>query len=78
MGKAARVLTESTLQHEWALMIQMPVEILMDDQGQPVIMVDPDVRLDAEAGGAYGCMRCHLPLAEGLTEMCTPPVEERS
>jgi hypothetical protein len=73
MGSATRTVEDrTTLKHEWAKFTMTPVEIIVDDGGEAIILVEPQAEVDADAGSAYGCTRCHLPLGEGLNQLCTP------
>jgi hypothetical protein len=73
MGSATRTVEDrTTLQHEWTMYTITPISVIVDEDGEPVIVVDPEARVDADAGSAYGCTRCHLPLGEGLNQLCTP------
>lgn len=46
------------MEHEWILIIECPVSVIFDDNGEPTIFVDPDDRAIAEDHAAYGCKNC--------------------
>lgn len=76
MGQTVTSATDVThLQHQWVMYTMTPVEVLVTPQGEPYVFMDPEARVDAEAGSAYGCGRCHLPLGEGISQPCTATEE---
>lgn len=50
--------TVSTKQHHWVKHTITPVLTLTDDEGQPVVFVDPDAAIIAEDHAVYGCDDC--------------------
>jgi hypothetical protein len=64
------------LQHDWVMYTITPVEVFVKPDGETVVMVDPEAQVDAEAGSAYGCKRCTLPLGEAIDQLCTPTEEK--
>lgn len=76
MGQAVTDTDTTKLQHEWAMFTVTPIEVYVDQKtGEPMVLVDPEAQVDAEAGSAYGCKRCHLPLGEGIDQLCSPTEE---
>jgi len=61
-----------TKQHLWVKHVITPVEVLMDDDNQPVIIVDPDQQVIAEDNAAYGCDRCGESMVTHLNKPCEP------
>jgi hypothetical protein len=48
-----------------------PVEVLTDDSGSPVVLVDPEEQQNAEVNfTVYGCDRCGKPLSEAHGTKC--------
>lgn len=60
-----------TAQHDWCKHVITPVEVLPDEAGLPVVLVDPDLQASAEDNAAYGCDRCGVSMAEGWTTNCS-------
>ncbi len=60
--------------HQWAKLTFTPVEVLEDDAGNPVVMVDPDAQAFSDQEGTqYGCLICHEPLATHWKTICLGP-----
>lgn len=59
-----------TKQHTWIKHTLTPVLILVDDEGEPVIFVDPDQQTISEDHAVYGCDACGEPLAGNLSTEC--------
>lgn len=53
----------STLSHSWVKHVITPVEVLTNDVGEPVVLVDPDQQIVSEDDAAYGCQNCGASLA---------------
>lgn len=51
-----------TKQHHWVKHTITPVAVLTDDDGDPVVFVDPDQQVISEEGAAYGCDACGVPM----------------
>ena len=62
----------TTVQHQWIMMTQTPVSILFDDDGEPVVFVDPDMAQGAEVNAVYGCLNCDQYLSSHATAECVP------
>lgn len=52
----------TTKQHIWVKHTITPVHVLQDDDGEPVVIVDPDQIPIAEEAAVYGCDLCGVPL----------------
>lgn len=63
-------------QHQWIMHILCPVETLEDDEGDPVIILDPDKKQAAEQNAVYGCMACSVPMVDGFGTDCPGYDEE--
>ena len=60
-----------TKEHSWAAMIMLPVEVLADEEGKPVVMVDPDVQQGADRKALYGCIHCDAGLEDSFGTECS-------
>lgn len=65
-----------TTQHQWVKHVITPVEVLADDEGDPVVMVDPDQQTIAEDNAAYGCDNCGQSMATHFGQPCTPEEDD--
>lgn len=61
------------MEHEWILLIECPVGVIFDGQGEPTIFVDPDARKIAEDGAQYGCRNCDASIYEKDKQCQTVP-----
>lgn len=59
-----------TKQHTWIKHTLTPVLILPNDDGEPVIFVDPDQQAISEDHAVYGCDRCGQALVDNLNTEC--------
>lgn len=59
-----------TAQHSWVKHVITPVQVLVGDDGNPVLLVDPDQQTLSEEEAAYGCQNCGLSMVEGFGEAC--------
>ena len=58
-------------QHEWVKHTITPVSVLPNDDGEPVVLVDPDEQAASEhAMTVYGCLSCGEPLATHHNKPC--------
>lgn len=57
-------------QHEWVKIEFCPVQVLVDDDGQPVVLVDPEQQILATEESQYGCGVCSEPLQGNLGTEC--------
>jgi hypothetical protein len=48
------------MKHEWVKHTITPVHTLDDQDGQPIILVDPDDQKESEENAVYGCNSCDL------------------
>ncbi len=62
--------TVTDTKHQWVKHVLTPVEVLQDDEGHPVVIVDPDQQIISEDHAAYGCDRCGEPMAGNLHTQC--------
>jgi hypothetical protein len=60
----------AVMQHTWVKHVITKVEVLPDDEGQPVVMVDPMQQELAEEDAAYGCQVCGQPMAGNFGSEC--------
>ena len=58
------------MKHNWVKMVFTEVEVLANDTGQPIVMVDPDKEKTAQERATYGCMVCDEPLNTHFTTDC--------
>jgi hypothetical protein len=63
-------MTVMTTQHHWVKHTVTPVSVLSDEEGYPVIFVDPDQQIISEDDAAYGCDHCGVPLAGHFGTKC--------
>lgn len=68
--------TRVDTKHQWVKHVLTPVEVLQDDKGEPVILVDPDQQIISEDHAAYGCDRCGVPMVGNLKTDCTPDEDD--
>lgn len=66
----------TTKQHTWVKMTITPVHTLQDEDGEPVVFVDPDQQEIAEDGAVYGCSVCDSPMPGNINTECPGPDEE--
>lgn len=65
--------TTMTKQHVWVKHVITKVEVLSDDDGSPIVMVDPEEQELAEEDAAYGCNICGKSMVRGFNEECEGP-----
>lgn len=58
------------MNHNWEMITITPVEIVEDEDGQPVVLIDPDKAAEADSNSMYGCRRCHEPLVDAYGTEC--------
>lgn len=46
------------VEHAWAVMVQLPAEVILDDQGKPQAFTNPDQVQEAIGLGTTWCPRC--------------------
>lgn len=51
-------------QHIWVKMVVTPLEILTNEGGEPIAMVDPDIQRKSEDDARYGCFACDAELTK--------------
>ena len=62
--------------HTWVKHTITQVEVLPDDEGEPVVIVDPHQQVLGEEDAVYGCQVCELSFAEAFGHPCAgEPVE---
>lgn len=59
-----------TMEHEWIKMTETPVSVLSDDDGEPVVFVDPEQAEIAEDHAVYGCRVCGEAMATHHNKPC--------
>ena len=59
-----------TLKHQWVKMSICDIEVLSDNDGNPIVLVDPDKQTQAEEEARYGCFTCNSPLESGFGTPC--------
>jgi hypothetical protein len=59
-----RKMAVMTAEHIWVKHVITPVHVLEDDQGDRVVLVDPDQQIISEDEAVYGCDRCGVPMIE--------------
>lgn len=59
-----------TVEHRFVKHVITEVAVLSNDQGDPVVFVDPHQQELAEDDAAYGCMVCGEPLAGNMNTEC--------
>jgi len=57
-------------QHQWVKITVTPISVLADDDGLPVVFVDPDKAEGAELQASYGCFACDAPLDPTFDTPC--------
>jgi hypothetical protein len=57
------------VKHTWVKHTIALVEVL-DDNGRPIVLVDPDQQALAEEDAVYGCQVCNEPLAGNFNTEC--------
>lgn len=62
-----------TREHQWVKMVIVPIEVLTDGDGKPVVFVDPQKQEGGEEHARYGCFACSEPLETGLGTECQAP-----
>lgn len=60
-----------TLEHHWVKHTITPVSVIPDDEGNPVVFVDPDQQIISEDEAAYGCDSCGVPMVGNLHTECS-------
>lgn len=58
-------------QHQFMKMTVVHIDVLPDEEGKPVVFIDPDKAAAAEQTAVYGCYACDVPLSEGFGTECT-------
>lgn len=61
-----------TQEHHWVKHTITPVSTLIDNEGQPIVFVDPEQQTIAEDNAVYGCDRCGVPMAGYHGSLCDP------
>ena len=59
-----------TAQHVFVKHTVTPVAILQDDEGEPVVFIDPDQVPVAEESSVFGCQVCGMGVREALESEC--------
>jgi hypothetical protein len=62
--------------HTWIKHTMTPVSVLTDDEGDPIVFVDPDQQTIAEDTAAYGCSTCGQPMVNNVHTQCEGPSDE--
>jgi hypothetical protein len=57
-------------EHVWVKHTITPVSVLQDDQGEPVVLVDPDQQVISEDNAVYGCDRCGVAMVNNTNTEC--------
>lgn len=50
--------------HNWVILQQTPAEVIVSENGDHVVYVDPKIQKLAEEGQVVGCEDCGISLAE--------------
>lgn len=59
-----------TAQHQWVKHVITPVTTLTDEEGKPVVLVDPDDQVISEDNAVYGCGVCMEAMATHHDKPC--------
>lgn len=56
--------------HQFVKHTMTPVSVLPDDDGAPIVFVDPEQALMAEEAAVYGCTVCGMGADQAMHEEC--------